>query len=339
MRMITALCALALVLPNTPPDRNVVRDRVQAQTWVLVISGIGGEPRFSEQFLSWGKSVVDAAVAKYGVPAANVTFLAEKAGAAPVTGEARKENIEAALTELATRVGSDDLLFVVLIGHGSYRGEESSLNLPGPDISAADFAKLLEPIEARVAVANTSSASGEWAKVLSGPNRAIVTSTKSGMERNESVFGRYFVDALSQDVADTDKDGRISLLEAYVYARTEVVRFYEGEGRLLTEHAQIEDSGDGVPSVEAVAAGPEGALAARIFLGAGASGVAIPADASPELRALLARKAELEERLAALRARQPTMEAAQYEKELEALLLEIARNDQEIRRLRGGGGA
>lgn len=304
-------------------------------TYVVVISGIGGEARLSEQFRAWGTQIVEAAKTKHGVPAANVTYLAEEAGGA-ATGEARKENVEKALADVASKADADDLVWVVLIGHGSYRGEESRINLPGPDLTAQDFAALLQPIRARVAFTNTTSASGEWAKVLSGENRAIVTATKSGMERNESVFGGHFARALADDVADTDKDGRISLLEAYTYARAETIRFYEGDNRLLTEHAQLEDTGDGQPAEEAGEV--EGALASRIVLGAGgAAGVAVPADASPELRALLTRKADLEERIATLRGRRATMDPQAYQTQLETLLLELARTDSEIRRLSGGG--
>jgi len=293
------------------------------QTYVIVVSGIGGEPQFSEAFMAWGAQIVEAAQSKYGVPASNITFLAEKAGAATVTGEARKENVEEAFADVAARATAADLLFVVLIGHGSFRGEESRINLPGPDLSAQEFARLLDPVKARVAFTNTTSASGEWLKVIAGENRAVVTSTKSGMERNESVFGRFFADALAKDVADIDKDGRVSLKEAFDYASAEVKRHYEGDKRLLTEHAQIVDSAS---------------IAARMFLGAGgAAGVAVPADASPEVRALYTKKQDLEERIAALRARRDSMEAAQYQAELEPLLIELARTDAEIRRRSNGG--
>jgi hypothetical protein len=310
----------------------------QGTTHVLVISGIGGESHYGEAFREWGGQIVEAAVATYGVPTANVTFLAERASGSPVTGVSRKEEIEKVFAALAARTTAADLVFVVLIGHGTYQGGESRIALPGPDLSAQDFAALLEPIRARVAFVNTASASGEFAKVLAGPQRAIITSTKSGMERNESVFGRYFAEAFAKDVADTDKDGRVSLLEAYGYARAEVRRYYEGENRLLTEHAQIEDTGEGTPVEDAGPDKPQGALAARIFLGpAGAAAVAVPADASPALRALYEKKQELEDRIAALRARRDRMDPAEYERQLEPLLLELARTDQEIRRAGTGG--
>ncbi len=102
--------------------------------------------------------------------------------------------------------------------------------------------------------------------LVSSPTRVVVTATKSAFERNESQFGRFFVDALSKDGADTDKDTRISLLEAFKYAEAETKRFYETDGRLATEHPQIAD---------------EGQLARRFFLarqrGTAAGGVERPA--------------------------------------------------------------
>jgi hypothetical protein len=155
------------------------------------------------------------------------------------------------------------------------------------------------------------------------------------MERNEAVFGGYFAQAFADDVADTDKDGRISLLEAYEYARVETQRFYEGQTRLMTEHAQIVDSGD-APSAEAGPGKPNGALAARMFLGGfGAPGA--PANASPALRALYERRRGIENRVEDLKAVKDTMDPARYEQEIEQLLLELAQVSAEIRRMEGGG--
>jgi hypothetical protein len=305
------------------------------QTWVLVIAGIGGEPKYTESFQSWGEAIVTAAQERAGVPAANVTYLAEKEGAARATGVSRKEAVQAAFASLAQKATASDLVFVVILGHGSFLNNESRVNLPGPDLTAQDFAVMLQPIQARIAFANTTSSSGEFAKVLAGPNRAIVTATKSGMERNEAVFGGYFAQAFADDVADTDKDGRISLLEAYEYARVETQRFYEGQTRLMTEHAQIVDSGD-APSAEAGPGKPNGALAARMFLGGfGAPGA--PANASPALRALYERRRGIENRVEDLKAVKDTMDPVRYEQEIEQLLLELAQVSAEIRRMEGGG--
>src|SRR5262249_33195258 len=151
-------------------------------------------------------------------------------------GQSTKVNVERALGQLATRAGAGDQIVLVLIGHGSGDGADTKISIPGPDLSASDFARLLSRFTTqRVAFINLTSASGDMLPLLAGPNRVIITATKSSFERNESHFAQYFVDALTKDVADTDKDGRISLLEAFRYAAVETKRVYESDSRLQTE--------------------------------------------------------------------------------------------------------
>jgi hypothetical protein len=184
-----------------------------------------------------------------------------------------------------------------------------------------------------------ASASGEFVKSISGPNRIVITSTKSGMERNEARFGGYFVEAFASDGADADKDGAVSMLEAFDYARREVIRSYETDKALLTEHAVIDDDGDGKGTSEITESATDGALAKATFIGSGAvlAGAEAPQGASPALRALYEQKKQIEKRITDLRALKPTMEAARYEAEMETLLVELAEKSQEIRRLEGGG--
>jgi hypothetical protein len=332
---LAALCAGLLLPPAAAVPAGAA---AQPRTHVLIVAGLGGEARLRDAFLEWALQIRDAAVERHGVPAADVRVLTERPERDPrVSGSSHRENVEAAVRAIVRDAGSDDLAFIVLIGHGTFQAGESRINLPGPDLSAEDFAALLRPLRARLAFVNTTSASGEWVRALSGPDRAIVTATRSGMERNEAVFGRFFALAFASGEADMDRDGRVSLLEAYEYARLEVERFYTGGNRLRTEHSQLEDTGDGSASTIAGVDAPNGALAARIFLGAGgATAAGAPADASPELQRLFLERARIEERLAALRARREGMDPARYEAELERLLVELAMTNREIRRLQGG---
>jgi hypothetical protein len=246
--------------------------------------------------------------------------------------------VEQALERMTGRVRAGDQLFVLLIGHGSATGGESRFNVPGPDITAADFARLLQRFgDQMVVFVNASSASGDFVKALSGPRRVVVTATKSPMERNESVFARHFVDAFAGDGADVDKDGRISVLEAFEYARREVARSYEEENRLQTEHALLDDNGDGVgtgaPDGKAPdGKTPDGGVARAIYLSAGR---AVANASDPRIAALLKEKDALEARIAALRARKASMDSTAYERELEQLLVELATKNQAIRALEG----
>jgi hypothetical protein len=320
--------------PGTPPDDF----GAQNTTHVLIIAGLGGEPAYSQAFLGYGKLLKQAALDRYGVQPANITLLAEKADADPlVDGRSGKPEIEGAFAALAEKSSQGDAVLVVLIGHGSYNGGTARLSLPGPDLSAEEFAALLDRLAGRrVALVNTASASGEFVKVAAKPGRAVLTATKSGQERNQTIFPRHFVSAFAEDVADTDKDGRVSLLEAFVYAQAEVQRSYEQDGRLMTEHAVLEDDGDGAASAQPGGDGGDGAFSAAFFLGAGrAVAAAAPANATPQLQALYAEKAKLEQQIAQLRAAKAGMPEAEYQKQLEALLVDLALATQEIRKLEG----
>ncbi|MBX6362479.1 MAG: hypothetical protein IRZ00_01315, partial [Gemmatimonadetes bacterium] len=303
----------------------------------LVVSGLSGEERFAKEYLELGRAIVDAARGRWGAAPEDVTWLAERpeADAARILGRSTKAEIEKALAALAASSSPADRVLVLLLGHGASTGDAPTLSLPGPDITAQEMARALAAVHAgRLVVVNAADASGGFIPALSGAGRVVITATRSGYERNETVFGRYFVAGLTGDVADMDKDGRVSLLEAFEYARHEVERSYAEGNRLRTEHALLDDDGDGKGS-ETPSASGDGALARRLFLD-GAPAAKAAAAASPELRALYAEKARLEREIDALKARKAALPAEEYETRLEGLLVELAEKSEAIRRLEGG---
>jgi hypothetical protein len=303
------------------------------QTHIVIVSGLGGDEAHREKFHHWATTFIDAALERFAVPEANITYLAERESLDPgrITARSTKENVQGALTELAAGLGPGEGVLILLIGHGSYQGDESRLSLPGPDMSARDFASVLDRFTSqRVVLVNTASASGDFIKQLSAPGRTIVTATKSPFERNETVFCQYFVQAFSEDVADVNKDERVSILEAFNYARLELRRAYESDDRLLTEHAQLDDNGDGEGSAEPDPNLADGALA-RAFVLEGADPTSAAATEDPELAALRSQQRELQQAIADLRARKEEQDPEVYERELERLLLELARVSRTIR--------
>ncbi|HEX6048166.1 MAG TPA: hypothetical protein VFZ21_02825, partial [Gemmatimonadaceae bacterium] len=207
---------------------------------VLIVTGVAGEAALAGAFHKQAMTMIDALTSRFGVPAADIVHLAEspERDASRIKAASTKENIIRELTALGEQSKTGDVLFVMLIGHGSGDDAAARFNVPGPDITAADFARVLDGIGGpTIAFVNAASASGGFVATLSGPNRVIATATKSGMERNQTRFANYFVQAYAGDVADADKDGRVSVLEAYEYARREVARAFEQENHLLTEHA------------------------------------------------------------------------------------------------------
>lgn len=309
-------------------------------TYVMVVTGLGGEPRYAESFHELAVQLLDAAE-KAGIPASRLVYLAEDPARDPdrISGRSTRDGVARALEDLSRRVTAEDQLLLLFLGHGSQREGESVLNLPGPDLAGSDLAGLLAALAARrVAVVNAASASGGFVPVLSAQNRIVVTATASPRERNETLFGRHFVRALAEEGADVDKDGRVSLLEAFEYARREVARSYETDNRILTEHALLDDDGDGAGSREPNPGEGDGALAARFFLTSPAGVAATAAPEDPELAALYEERVHIQERISAFRGWKVSLDSAAYESGLEDLLLELARTMRAIREWEGGGG-
>jgi hypothetical protein len=305
------------------------------RTHMLIVTGASGEPTFATQFHALAMGLRAVAAAKFGVPDSQVIYLAEQTTPDPraITGRSTREGISQAFDRIAARASAGDAVLILLIGHGSGDGDVSRFNVPGQDISDADFKSQLDKLSNQlVAFVNAASASGDFVKKLSGKNRVIVTATKSGFERNETLFAGHFVGAYVKDGADTDKDGRVSLLEAFVYARREVQREYESTNRLQTEHAMLDDDGDGAGRADPGARGPDGTIANRFFLQS-ATGVSAEAASNPRVAELLAAQSRLQSQLDTLRLAKGVMKEADYEKALEDLLTKISENASTLRAL------
>ena len=315
----------------------VLAGAVRAQTHLVIVSGLGGEKRYSTAFADAASRLADAAAVRYRLPDAEVAWYGEDTVSSRphYRGQATKTNVERAMAQLATRAAPGDQVVLVLIGHGSGDGEDTKISIPGPDLTARDFAQMLAKFPSqKVAFINLTSASGDMLPIISGPNRVVITATKSAFERNESQFARFFVDALAKDGADVDKDGRVSLLEAFRYAATETKRVYETETKLQTEHAQFDDVGLKTGVAEPDGRTTQGLLARRFFLDGGVSSRAAAGD--PQVAALYKEKFALEDRIDQLRAKKSTMQPDVYDDALEALLVDLARKAKAIRAMEGG---
>lgn len=293
-------------------------------THLLVVVGVGGDEQHVAQFNTWAIAVLDAAN-KQGVLAANIEYLGEhpEQSGGRMKARATRENVTKAFNDIAARAKPADDIFIVLIGHGSFDGKDGAFNLPGPDLSAADYATLLGRFKTqKVAFVNTASSSGAFLQPLAGPARTIVTATKTGGERNETQFAGHFVEALASESADRDRNGRVSVLEAFDYATAKVKAAYEQGGHILTEHATIDD-------------GSQGKLAATQYLAPERSRTAAAQAADPALRALLERRDALEHQVGELRLRKDSMPAEEYDKALETLVTELALKTRAIRDAEG----
>jgi hypothetical protein len=324
-----------------------VPSTAQAQeTHLVVVVGLGGAEEYRNRFLGWALDLRTAAVERYGVNPGNALILAEDPTMdAAVWDRSTREGVSATLADVADRAGPDDRVLLVLLGHGTSRDGEARFNLPGPDLTAAELADLLGALPTRrVAVVNAASASGPYLQTLAAPGRVVITATRTGRERNETRFGEHFTAAFAGDGADLDRNGTVSLLEAFLFARSETARAYETDNLLLTEHAMLDDDGDGEGTDEPGLDAADGALAASFVLGRPGPAVAeapetgrsraVPSDTA--LARLYRERDALEARVAELRRLRSGMDPAAYERALEAVLLELAEKSQEIRAREGG---
>jgi hypothetical protein len=322
-----------MVLPW--PGTSDVPAQATPRTFVLIITGASGEARFATAFHSAAMALRASASSRLGLPDSLIGYLAEDPTRDPraMTGRSNREGVTQAIDRIAARAAPGDRVFILLLGHGSWQNSESRFGMPGPDLTAREFATLLDKLSAQtVAFVNASSASGEFIKQLAGPNRIVATATKSGFEGNETLFGAHFVAAYASDGADTDKDGRVSLLEAFSYARREVQREYEQTNRLQTEHAMLDDDGDGVGHADASERGPDGPRARAFFIGAGA-GVSTAIAANPKAAELLLTQQRLQAQIDSLRAARQGMTEDDFQRALEPLMVKLAETNRALRAL------
>ena len=308
------------------------------KTFLLIVVGLAGDPEHGKTFHAWGTKLAEASV-RLGVAPERLVYLVDAPGEGDklVSGRSTRDEITKALDRFAKEAGPDDLVFVTLIGHGSADGQSAKFNLPGADLGAADFNALLKKMSARIVFVNAASSSGPFVAELSGPGRTIVTATRSGAEQYATLFGGFFVDALTSEAADLDKNKRISVLEAFNHAKAEVARAYEQRGFLSTEHALLDDNGDKEGSQTPLVADKSGKVSAdgkvASILAFGVAGDDLPSD--PKLRALYLEQRDHERQVETLRLMKDGMPPARYTAELERLVTAIARIRNEIRALEG----
>ena len=285
-------------------------------SWFVTISGLGGDPEYEVRFAGWA---TDLDKSLRNIPDAQVNTYIGKT--------ATKETLRKAFAEFATKVKPEDSFAVFLIGHGTFDGTDYKFNIPGPDLSAAELAGWMDKLPAtRQLVVNTTSAGGASITALQHVNRTVISATRSGTEKNATLFARYFVEALRDPSADTDKNETLSALEAFHYADQKTVKFYETQKRLATEHAVLEDTGKGEAVRAPSAENGKGLTAGRFPLMA----LGNARKFSPEKTKLVEKKQDIEGQIDKLKYEKAAMPSDEYRKKLSGLLVELARTQEEL---------
>ena len=313
------------------------RAAVDPNKFALVVTSVGGEEAYTKKFTGQATRLYDALTNQLGFAEKNLFLLTETASAGPEDGatgddpahsrRATAVEVRKSFAAIKSAANSESLVLVVLIGHGTFDSQQAKFNLIGPDLTARDYADLVAALPTRrVVFVNCASSSGEFIKPLSATGRVVITATRSGNEQNATIFAEHFIAGLTDSAADADKNGRVSVLEAFNYATKTTGDWYKKNNRLATEHALIDDNADGTGHEEATAG--DGSLAKTLYLD---SKPIEQAAGDAEMARLLGERQRMEEAIEKLKARKADMKQEDYDRELEDLLVELAKVNQQIK--------
>jgi hypothetical protein len=310
-RLRTLLFAMALLMAAHATAR--------ADVYVVTVAGLGGEPDYQTRF-DGEAADLDKIFKSSGSGVHVYTFSGK---------DATKAKLLAALQQVATAAKQQDDFTLIMIGHGAWDNVEYKFDLVGPDISAEQLAEACNKIAARrQLIVNTTSASGGSVAALQKPGRAVIAATKSGTEKNATVFARYFVEALQDPAADLDKNDAVSAMEAFAYADRKTAAFYTDQKRLATEHAQFEDLGKGDAVRTASNENGEGRLLTGFTLVR--LGTSKTAALDPAKKDLLTKKEDLLRQIDILEYQKAAIAPPEYKSQLTGLLVQLAKVQAEL---------
>jgi hypothetical protein len=299
------------------------------ERYALIVSGAAGAQNYADQYARWTSDLESVLVEGMKFDRTHVVVLREGGGE---SGSATAINVRRAVASVRQRMRRDDLLFICLIGHGTYDGVDAKFNLVGPDMESAEWSSMLDGLPGRIVLVNSTSASFPFLERLAGPRRIVITATDTPAQRFDTVFPEYFIKAFSSEAADIDKNGRVSIWEAFASAANDIRRYYQQRGQLATERPLLDDNGDGVGH-EPVGASDDGSQATRTYLDQPAPG-APPTD--DVLLQLLQKRAALESEFEDLKIRKAFLTPSDYQKEFERLMVDLAKVGRDIRARTGG---
>jgi len=319
--VVTGLAVPAEAQPASPPPPAAGRDG----RWAVVVSGASGGPDYAAQLAGWRKAIAAALVSRFGFQPSQIVQLVDETARESGT-PATADNVRKAFATLKGQTSKDDLVLVVLLGHGTFDGEQAKFNLVGPDLTAADWSVMLTTVPGRMVVVNTTEASAPFVEALATRGRVVITATETAAQRYATVFPDYFAKSLADATSDLDKNGRTSVWELFAAASGGVARHYSERAQLTTERAILSDTGERT-GVQATATGPQGTMARGLYLDRDAASES----ADPAVRELIDRRRALEGDADALIQRKPASDPAAWSAEFERLMIELARVSREIR--------
>lgn len=313
---------------GNPLDTDFFLDSPDATKYAVILAGPSVGEGNQTRFRQWAFSLHDILVRDYGYSSETVTLLHDQGardfpGGERIDGACDRAGIEQQFAALRSRVNKGDQLTIFLIGHGSGRGEEAKFNIVGPDITGIEFAEILDGFEQQdIVIVNTTSASYGFSAALSSEGRVVISSTRSSSEKYDPIFPRYFIEALDSRNGDLDKNNRVSMLEAFNYAKSNVEKWYEDQGRLASEHAGLDDNGDALFSLNPTMEETDGRLAEIAYIDTLIDTNEGLTEAAVRLKVSMQ---DLERSVFILRGHKADFLEADYWQQMEELLVELAR--------------
>ena len=337
--MLSFLPSVSAQLSSLENTTDYFIDSPDSEKYAVIMTGPTVGETNQSQFRQWTFSLHDILARDYGYTSETIILLyadeaTELDSGGRVDGTTNLLGIEQSLSELAAKVKTGDQITLYLIGHGSGAEEEAKFNIVGPDITGAEFAEMLDQFDEQdIVIVNTTSASYGFSTALSGEGRVVISSTRSPSERYDPIFSRYFIEALDNRNGDRDKNNRVSMLEAFEYAKSNVEAWYEEQGRLASEHAGLDDNGDALFALNPDVDDVDGRLAEIAFID---TLVDDSAKLNAEARDLRARMQEIERGVFILRGRKQDFLDADYWREMETLLVDLAVTTGKFNEVVGG---
>ncbi len=319
-------------------QRDYFLPRPSGEKYVMILSGAVAEGRYTERFRAWSIRLYDLLVNQYGYGPDRIRLLFGPGNPADpkISGPCRRETILETVAELQESVKPGDQLLFFFIGHGTHNEGGTKFNIIGPDITAETFSELLDAFsEQDLVVVNTTGTSYPFCVALSGPGRVIISATRSHAEKYDTMFAEYFIEALENHSADRDKNRRLSMWEAFQYAKQRVEKWYDDQDRIPSEHPTLDDNGDGLFSSDPDPRENDGGLAQIAYLDVlkdPEADRALPEDPDRRVRYELTRKMhEIERAVFLLRNRKAELLLEDYKRQMETLLIELARTNRKLK--------
>jgi hypothetical protein len=261
--LVLAAAALAEEQPQAPGGSGSAGGQPTAtsgnsERWLLICCGLPGDEEHRALLTKACRDLISAAEPLLGVTSARLRVLVGDDEMQDAISDVAKNievctkaSVKTAIEELNERVPQDAACWIVLLGHAHLYGQRCQFNVSGEDIDQKAFGEWSNQLTCREQVfLITLPVSGFWIRPLRAPSRVVISATEADLEFTGTEMPYALADVLSGNGAhaaleDHDADGSVSLLDLYIAVNLEIHGRFKARERLQTEHAQLDDNGDG----------------------------------------------------------------------------------------------